>query len=393
MAATFRSELIICALLVFASCRGAPGGATASPEGDWNQWIVADSARLLLGETDHDPDKVFHRIASITLGSRGEIIVADRGSSEVRVFDASGDLRVRFGKRGGGPGEFSTLIGAWPFRSDSLFTYDAMGRRVTLWGSNGDVGRTIPVELEHPPVSFVWTDEEMFVAAMNVRNGWPTSEGTTVVDSTRILLLNHLGEPLRELARVVHRIRYAAVQPNGRVIITGIPMHPEGVVAVGRRHVYYSPGDEWLVVRTDVRSLEVDTIRLGRELRVLDRPTIEHWIDHKLQAAEPASLAELRRYWQRFPYRASLPAVDRVLEDDAGYLWLREYELPGAVTSVWLVLNPQGSLAAEVKMPSGLAPMHITDQFIAGVQRDEWGREQVALFPLLRRGSGSHRRN
>jgi hypothetical protein len=49
-----------------------------------------------------DPDQVFHRIALAFRHENGLIYVADRGSHEVRIFDASGALVARFGGPGGG---------------------------------------------------------------------------------------------------------------------------------------------------------------------------------------------------------------------------------------------------------------------------------------------------
>lgn len=57
---------------------------------------------------------MFQRIVSVARGEEGNLVVADAGWGEIRVFDSGGEHVRTIGREGEGPGEFQSLSGAWP---------------------------------------------------------------------------------------------------------------------------------------------------------------------------------------------------------------------------------------------------------------------------------------
>ena len=126
-------------------------GAADSSEGEWTEasrWIVEPEPLLRLGTLDGSADETFVDISAIEILPDGAIVVADNGTSTVRVFETNGSLRHAFGARGEGPGEFSRLTSVGLYRADSLFTTDALQRRITIWSPTGEAARTFLL----PPV-------------------------------------------------------------------------------------------------------------------------------------------------------------------------------------------------------------------------------------------------
>ena len=75
---------------------------------------VADEPALLIGDVDGSDAFLFERILSVKRSVEGNVVVAENGSQEVRVFDAGGAHLRTVGGKGEGPGEFQSLRGAWP---------------------------------------------------------------------------------------------------------------------------------------------------------------------------------------------------------------------------------------------------------------------------------------
>lgn len=76
----------------------------------------------------------------------GRIVVANGGSHEVRVFDASGYHVATWGRRGEGPGEFTNLsqVHRWP--GDSLLALYSQARHLSVLDSSGNFGRSFTLQ-------------------------------------------------------------------------------------------------------------------------------------------------------------------------------------------------------------------------------------------------------
>jgi hypothetical protein len=368
------------AVCLLPACGDADSGR--SPADGAPPSAVESAPALLLGRTDADPDQVFHRVASVFRNEDGLIYVADGGSHQVRVFDASGTLVTRFGGPGGGAREFATLNGVWPLGRDSVYTYDAMALRLTVWSAAGEYGRTVPVTIGTTPMAVRWLEDGRRVAAVRIPAAGRRAVGTLAMDSLALYLLRD-GEPtLLETIPLRHQYTHQ-VPGRGGSITNIVPFRPEGVFAVGRDHLYAGWPESWTFRRIRTADGSAETIVIDRPLRPLDRGVIDAFLDDRAQRFPAEQQPAVRQTFGAFPFGEQLPAYDRMLEDDAGAIWLREYLLPEAPNR-WIVRAPDGA-TREVLLPHGFVPHQIGRQFIAGVLLDEDGREQVAL---LRRTDG-----
>ena len=89
---------------VLFSTAACAGGDAPAPDADVPTFEGV--VELEIGELEGEDAYLFSRIASVAADSRGRILVADRGVSEVRVFDPDGLFLFRFGGEGDGPEEF-----------------------------------------------------------------------------------------------------------------------------------------------------------------------------------------------------------------------------------------------------------------------------------------------
>lgn len=104
---------------------------TIIARGDWLDEPVRGARETLAIGTDADGAAYqFFRIGDVIPSRDGDIFVLDAGNREIAVFDETGILLRRIGRRGAGPGEFAApramalardtvFVNVRPFREES----------------------------------------------------------------------------------------------------------------------------------------------------------------------------------------------------------------------------------------------------------------------------------
>lgn len=96
-----------------------------------------------IGSVD-DPDHGFSRLGSVDVDRDGNVYALEMLDNQIRVYDQSGQLLRRIGRKGGGPGEFDSppMFGV---KGDTLWAFENFTGRITLFDRAGTVvatGRT-----------------------------------------------------------------------------------------------------------------------------------------------------------------------------------------------------------------------------------------------------------
>ena len=69
----------------------------------------------------------------LSMDKAGNLIVCDKENYRIRVFDLSGKFVAKFGKQGGGMGEFNTLISAAVLSDGKIVVSDFFNHRIQLF--------------------------------------------------------------------------------------------------------------------------------------------------------------------------------------------------------------------------------------------------------------------
>src|SRR5690606_36959635 len=117
-----RSSII--GVLFLAAC-----GATVDTDDSAAEWTVADD--VWIGAVDGDGPDVFGSITALAADAEGRIHLFDGQSYELRTFGPDGSFISRFGRRGGGPGEFQHVIGISLAPDGTLRVIDGQNARYT----------------------------------------------------------------------------------------------------------------------------------------------------------------------------------------------------------------------------------------------------------------------
>jgi hypothetical protein len=347
----------------------------------------ADAADLILTSPDTG-GLSFDRIGAVLTTRDSLVIVSLPMSRQFLVFTASGELLRVFGRRGSGPGEL-TAVGAIGLVADSLWVYDPVADRLTLYlPRSGATVRTRQVGLR--------------------LTGWPGSasilallqDGSLLVEGRHSItgLVLHATPPAIPVSRV---------DPGGRVLqsvgirnlegwafsaktvgggIQGIqPFAAIDRVAAatdGSRFAFVAARDDGIHVR--MYQANGDQV-YSLPLPLAGDPLTDGRVDSALRHLGPP-LSSLPRGTLRRPVR--LPAVSRAIVGDDGSLWLQlDPPVLNRVVSRWALVAPDGRSLDTVAM---LSPRILARPTRAGY----WAIELDSLdVPRLARYSFDRRAN
>ena len=409
-------------LLTFAACdteptpagtlhtdsAGVPVATAVTPLWDPGEgWTVASEPEVEIGSVDGLPEYQFADVVAAVRLDNGDIVVADRGASELRSYDADGNFQWRVGGEGEGPGEFLSLDFLGRMAGDSLVAYDGRLLRVQVIDPGGGVVRTLPAlapELtttagSAPDKAVGVLDGRLIVRFIDLGVGTPSgivrwpNERLVALDlasgAATSLLLVPGPEAMVEWRAEDHYIHGSYVfgkgpeygAAAGRLALVDTEAHAVRIV---------SPADGSLlgIVRRDVQPIEA-TEEVFQSL--LDG-VVEEVFGNPAEAP-PEQVDLLTRMWTERPRAPYLPVLRSVHVDATGSLWVTPHYLAGADPPPFEVFAADGRWLGRVSLPAGLdrgfiqygAPeLEIGTDYVLGVWTDELDVQYVRMYRLDR---------
>ncbi len=112
------------------------------------KWGASPKVRLepirVIGDADTDDENLaFNMPNDLVEDGRGNIYIADSANARIQKLDKDGAFIATLGRRGQGPGEFTSVRSLAIDPDDRLYAFDAGQRRVTILTSEGREARTI----------------------------------------------------------------------------------------------------------------------------------------------------------------------------------------------------------------------------------------------------------
>lgn len=346
-------------------------------------WRIGEAPAVSIGTDEGDEGEMLFIVLDATRLADGRIVVANAGTSELRVFGADGAYPEAWGGQGDGPGEFSAYtpepVSRWP--GDSIAAGNMLAARVEIFDSQGNPGRTVTLADGYHSLLGVMPDGTMLVKPSTVLTGVFVA-----------------GAPLFRRDE-----KFGLLRPDGelRVSLGALPgeewfSSPAGPMAMphpfGRSTIATIWGDLVVVAPTDRYELRayrsdgtlVRIIRRDHELRSPTRAELDAELFERY-----ADLSEVRREGllaetADMPLVESFPAFEALQSDPLGYLWVQEYGLPGQAGNVWTVFDAEGRVQGFVETPPGLDVFEIGGDYVLGMTADELDVERVQIWPLDR---------
>ena len=349
-------------------------------------WRIGPEPARVIGGSSDAPGHTLFGVRRVIRFPDGRIAVANGGTRQIRLYDSAGVHLLDFGRAGDGPGEFQRLNRLWSFDADSIMTYDGPQSRITIFDSQGNLGRTVRL-----------TPHGGARQAFGMR---PFSDGTLLVEgvvqaesprlglfsigSRRFERYSASGEFLNSIAEEPSGLQWGYMFGGGMAYGLA-PFDLAFVPSVGDGESLYIGSGRQLHVQ--VFSLD------GRLTRVIHWSGTVREVDGRLQDAykdhirnsmegEFRALGEAKLEGIVFPEH--LPVYLSLLVDATGHLWVEQYRAPWDEERHWWVFDPSGRWLGEPTVPVDLTIREVGEDYVLGVRLDENDVESVVLFELER---------
>lgn len=377
-------SLLVCISVSAGGSLYAQSAVDLSDESSWPRCDTRTPPLLRVGSMDGDPAYLFDEVSDATFVSEERIAVLDRNSQQVRLFDSSGRLLRRLGRKGEGPGEFRDPIELEGLGSDSLAVWDWGLNRITVFPIEGGDPRTIRLDppIVNPTRVFgILQDAGSYV--VGAHDFQPVGYGPGEGDQDLQLLLYSSDGRLADTIHVLPYGQLLWVDEAQREV--GDPRFgARGVFHVDGDAVYISTGADPEISRLTVSSMPEPVARwLPPDRRVRDRDIVAQR-EAQLSRVSSTYLRErVLREWERLPVADQFPAVSRILVDGAR-LWIERYPRPGTDDRTWWLFEADGDFECAITFADGFEALEFWDDRVLGVVKDEFAVEYVEVRTFRR---------
>jgi hypothetical protein len=368
-----------------ATVRDSAGVEIVEIRGDpWTapEWARVDTPAVVRIAPDNSrPETLFGRLRGALRLDDGHIVTLDAASNEIRVFDTTGALISRRGRRGQGPGELESPWRLVRARGDSIAIADLTGYIEVFSLKNQGTRRVRLTELgamSTPQVLDNFPDGG-FLLINNGFGGQP-HPGRNTLTST-LSRMSATGDSLVPLGE--HRDTYMVFAQQGNSVeqIETLFWAEPGMGGL-------STGYVWCVqeeFRCDIRTLDG---HLARSVRarvpvhtVTDADVLELLALRLRGARTPSDSATMTaRIAQadRFP---RFPMLQLIRVDSRDRIWVHPFTWRSAgATVTWIVFASNGTLLGTIALPSRLQVFDIGDDYVLGGEQDADDAQGVVLY-------------
>ena len=347
--------------------------SAVSDRGDSTVCSLADTPDVRVA-SPASGEWVLFRISDIGRMEDGRLVVLNRSSQELLMFDRGGSYLRSIGRQGEGPGEFMDPIELDFVGGDSIIVWDWELGRTVLFGPDGSHERSVRLQ---PPVPYptgrmgVMGWRGIAIGSHDVR----TFETKLTAQFLQVLLYDWSGTLIDTLATLPYG-ELGMIDPESRWM--GRPLfEPKGVFSTRSDLLYTSDGS----------SPEV-WIRRGGQHKSIVRwdPGNLSVRDEDVEAYRAAWLERTGRALAAFPAKDAFPAVTEIRIDAEGRVWIQTFPRPGATNTVWLGFAETGAFICSLSVPRSFRIHHFDSTTVVGVHRDQMDVESVEVrafhFPI-----------
>ncbi len=333
---------------------GATGSIAVSASPVMDVSAASDTGRGQIGE-----------LVGATRLSGGQVVAADRGSSVLRFFSASGTPIRVVGRPGDGPGEYKDLVSIQQCGADTLYAWDRMHARLTVLDSAGAFIRQSRLPGDPLQIS---CDRAGRIAVLAIT---PLTSTASPVYSGAVLVVSTSGDSLGAVAPVV----LGTNRPLGA--LTSIALVP------GR--LYVGTGDSARVDRFTADGRPDGGFALDVPRRHPTSANYDATIDRIVSSLrEAAARAANRKRLMATPMPEYVPAYRTILPGPAGTLWVVISPKGDPATEIEAI-RPDGTRLAHLRFPFDLDVYEVGTDYLLGAYLDAGDVQHLVSYRLTAR--------
>ena len=348
--------------------------------GEWTEataWTLSSEPILTIGELDGPEEYLFFRASGARRLSNGNIVVANRGTNELRFYDPNGTYVRTVGREGDGPGEFRSMGEPWLLGSDSIVISDVLYQRLTVFDINGQLGRSF--QLDPMPAARGATARGILADASLLVSATIRFQGQRPQGMYRdtVLYARYSLEGTQQTTGIRRPgIAWYVGSLDGGTSLTGlVGTAPNPTFKVFGDRWYYGTAQSWEI---EAYSPDGALTHLFRRNEA-NRPFTQEMEDEDRETLSPAEA----RFRLLIPIPETLPAYRSFMIGDDGSLWVENYTRSGEQSS-WAVFRDDGRYLGDVDTPMGAQVTHIGDDFVLVIWEDELEVQRVQMYELIK---------
>ena len=386
--------------------------APAWPAGQF--WTIDPEPEFVLGGSG-DPAAVaggsshlIWRVEGLARLEDGRVAVLSYGSKQLMLFEPSGELSVIIGGPGEGPGEFRHPLALQYLPPDTLVVWDSFLTSIDYFDTGGTLLRER--SLDHGRLREHGVGPESLRLPLADGSFLAWVEDWTADESSEDC--SHLTEVGRVSSPAGGRLWEDEVTMPGEELLRtddAYAAHSFGCARPWKTYIAAGGDPPLVYISNDDRGIHQRSID-GTLVRIIRRTAAPPPVTDRAWRAEREHWATIMEIggWppqteddDPIPRREKYPAVEALLVDADGYLWVREWSTSeSGIPDQWSVFGPDGRwLGALAFPPDLLAPdrhlchLYTTtcwidrDYFVI-VRKDELGVERVEGYRIRRDRTG-----
>ncbi len=319
-------------------------------------------------------------------GPKGTLIVVERNDGRAVVYGSDGEFIRELGGKGAGPGQFETIQNL-NVLGDSLAFYDRSLLRLSIFRVDGTLVSVLPTRKYGRPSGIDLLPGNLLA----LRSNYYRYEEDFVYKANNVTVVRaSIGDTLVTLTTdraLIGENRSPGAGSGATMVASILPFssEPTAMVIPGNRFLL-TTGDRPELAIIDIEGDFIRKIRLAFPPRRVTREMKDaYWqaeeerltrVGRKLDPSVKANTV--------FPEKAGW--WNRVIADDAGYLWLQDVTSnPGWLADrLWryFVIDPEGCFLGYVEMPGETGRIE-NGMYYAIVKNPETGEVVPTVFQIV----------
>jgi hypothetical protein len=309
-------------------------------------------------------------------------MILENRDAELRFYGADGTYLRTIGRRGEGPGEFRWVDWARQIHGDSILVWAGRLRRASVFTSAGEFGRqanpAIPEGIDLLIARGAFPDGHLLV----LPHTQPDHILGSMVRDTAAFAVWDPTAP--ETLDTITRIPVAGTYIDENANLWPVAFTPSAEIAMAPTGLASSGGADLAFDLHARDGRQLLRVHVDQPARAISPAELAQYRQEQVDAADPAARADLERRFDELPFRSHYPALDGILFDSEGAIWIRLYNPDESAPQSWHVFDQDGAQLAFVQTPAGLSISDIRENEILGRWRVQLGVPTVRVYTLDR---------
>ena len=297
-----------------------------------------------IGDEEAGDTLLFGIPRDMAVDSQGRLYVADTDWDGLLVFSDTGAPEGVIGRAGKGPGEFERVSAVHIDAQDSVYTWDGILNRITIFtpDEHGYVRSFVVPREALFTGGFVGATDRGFLFRYFAIPGMRLPAG--MENLAKVKLLDWSGETIMDSVAYLPGQEWVVHDVGRGLSAIDLPLGPEPHFALASDQVlYYGSSSTIRLMRTTMDGASHDIIDVPHTpVRVSKAER-----DRIGEEQEKRAMKDLVR--DRLP--DVKPAFVRILPDDEGRLWIALSRAEKETVVEWLVVDSTGTVVARIELP------------------------------------------